>query len=831
LGSRALCQGDLFTAHTYLTEAVQRRIALRDEVGAAVSQHNLNLLLTSPDQAASQAAVNSATETVNLSPVTQVQPQTTQFGVPPSASASASVNGIQPGANTVADDSVELVSQEEEAIAASASAFPSEDETALPSSSTSSTDLAYRPESPLQPASDAPSSYRLSQDTESRSFPIGWIVVAGIAALFGGLGAYLALTWNRAPFSVSPGTLEFTPQLLNVESDIRQFTLTNTGSENLEIASIAFSEGDRRDFSIANQTCTQESLRPKEDCTVGISFTPEESGGRSARLRIADRSGEHVRQMQVRGIGEAAQISFDSDGLAFDPILAGSDQTPTQSITLTNDSAVTFSLDQAFISGERTDSFAIARDACASQSLDPGDTCTVDVAFTPPGGGVFEANFSIRDTTGEYTWLSPLIGTGQLSAPSISPAGLPFGTEVIGRLATNVVTITNTGASPLEISEISITGDTSNFSLRGNTCTRNPVGPGESCSVTIGFSPRSARNYAANLVISDNAINSPRSIQLTGRGRQPSPVAAPALTPNALMFGEQEVGTTQQESLTLTNRANQSIQVRSVSMAETTDFSIVNDSCTNTSLAPGSSCTVTVGFNPRGTGDRSTSLTIQDTAAGSPRTVAVTGTGTTVPDPQILSIEVTPDEIAPGERSRICYRVANVERLFLRNSQTGEETALSPTSGCATVTPSQTTSYTLVAEGRSGQTVTQRVGVQVSDPDTTPPPVPAPIAPAGNEYVLCPSTPRVNLDWNPVADDSEPITYTTVLQRGSSAIEPQDTTQSWTAVTEQTTSATEFDITPYLERGRISYRWRVSAQDAAGNASGSSGWLYFRTCE
>ncbi|MEB3210552.1 MAG: hypothetical protein VKL39_04330, partial [Leptolyngbyaceae bacterium] len=51
LGSRALCIGDLFTAHTYLTEATQRRIALRDEIGAAISQHNLSMLfLTGNDR-------------------------------------------------------------------------------------------------------------------------------------------------------------------------------------------------------------------------------------------------------------------------------------------------------------------------------------------------------------------------------------------------------------------------------------------------------------------------------------------------------------------------------------------------------------------------------------------------------------------------------------------------------------------------------------------------------------------------------------------------------------------------------------------------------------
>lgn len=831
LGSRALCLGDLFTAHTYLTEAVQRRIALRDEIGAAVSQHNLNLLF-SPDAGHGAVAPRSQID----SPVTIVQPQTALSA--PSQGSLNQTESIQPGIKETLSPASQQVTQNG-AIAPAQSAIqptapaPVTKAVTPDAAPAATTELVAQAQSTLkQPASTATSPPKVySQATEARSFPMGWIAVSAIAALFGGVGAYLALTWNRAPFSVTPNSVVFPPQLLSVESGARQLTITNTGSESLDLSSIALSGGDRFDFSIS-ENCTQEPLRPEDTCTIGLSFLPGESTARSTRLRIADRTGEHVRFVQVRGVGEVAQVSVTPDGLAFDPILTGREQDPTQSITIMNDSAVTFSMGEAFIAGERTDSFAIARDGCVGQSLDPNDTCTVDVAFTPPGGGVFEANFAIRDATEEYTWLSPLIGTGQLSAPTISPAGLPFDREVIGRLATDVVTITNTAASPLEINSITITGDTANFSIRGNTCTRNPIQPGESCSVTVGFNPQSERNYSANLVISDNAVNSPRSIVLSGRGTR---VSAPVITPNPLMFGEQEIGDLRQEALTITNRGSQSIQVQDILIPDNGDFDIVNESCTNNPLAAGGTCTVTVGFTPQDSGDRSAVITVRDTATGSPRTVEVRGTGVAVPSPQIpspqiLSVEVTPEEVPPGERSRICYRVANVERLFLRDGE-GQVISLDSTSGCVSITPNQTTTYTLVAEGQNGQSVNRQVQVRVSAPDTTPPPVPAPVAPAGNEYVLCPSTPNVNLDWNPVNDDSEPISYMTMLQRGSSASDGQETVSAWTGVTQQSTTATELNITPYLERGRVSYRWRVSARDAAGNASGPSNWFYFRTCE
>jgi hypothetical protein len=45
IGTHGLCVGDRQAAHTFLTQALQLRQAIGDQAGAAVTQHNLNLLL------------------------------------------------------------------------------------------------------------------------------------------------------------------------------------------------------------------------------------------------------------------------------------------------------------------------------------------------------------------------------------------------------------------------------------------------------------------------------------------------------------------------------------------------------------------------------------------------------------------------------------------------------------------------------------------------------------------------------------------------------------------------------------------------------------------
>jgi hypothetical protein len=902
LGSRALCLGDFFTAHTYLTEATQRRIALRDEIGAAISQHNASLLYASDDQSneshassasssamtpngttASDGATTLASPTTRLQPPTivsvphpppvaqgrpidaaKVEELTRQIGTgesKPPASGSPDSNDQPKGQQRTQarlSDAGQFVysSTQSSGTQSSGQGGPKGNGAIAPSSGSSSVSYSAPSSassgSPTSPSgspysgTESASSRKITPTpqpsvtqpdtppkvyavTEARSFPIGWIAVALVAAVCGGLGAFLALTWNRTPFTINPRSVSFTPQLVNTESSRRGITVTNTSRETIELSSIAFSQGDRFDFNITDQSCTNRPLRPNMSCTIGLVFSPQESSARSTVLRLADATGKYVRSIQVRGLGESAQISFQPDGLSFPKTFTGGDERTTQTISVINDSGVAFVMGAASITGEREDAFAIGQDNCKGRTLGPNESCSVEVVFVPSSTGTLEANFAIRVASEDRPRLTPLIGIGELSAPELSASTLSFGDEVLGETATQRVYITNTGGSTLTIGSAGISGNTTNFRVQGDSCSRASLEPGQGCQVTVGFTPQAEQSYSAALVIQDNAVDGPRSVALTGRG---SRVASPDLSPNPLTFGEQEVGSSREEQVTLINRSSRSLRVQSASLSASGDFSIVNDQCSGRSIAPGARCTLTVRFTPREMGDRSATLTIRDTATGSPRTVNITGTGAMIPNPQILSMEASPTNIRLGERANVCYRAVNAESLSLRSS-TGQRLSLDNADGCVTVTPSETTTYTLTAEGRNGRVVTQQAQIQVAvpEPDTTPPPVPSPIGPSGNDYVLCAEPSTVALSWTPVTDESEPVTYTAVLERGSAVGDTAVPVDGWVPVTQQNTQATQVNITPFLQRGRVSYRWRVAAQDAEGNRSNVSPWANFRTCD
>jgi hypothetical protein len=103
-----------------------------------------------------------------------------------------------------------------------------------------------------------------------------------------------------------------------------------------------------------------------------------------------------------------------------------------------------------------------------------------------------------------------------------------------------------------------------------------------------------------------------------------SPTADLSVT--SLAFGNQSVGTTSaSQSVTLTNHGDLVLKVANVSI--TTPFALQTDTCSNTNVAPGANCTLTVIFTPTTFGAQAGSITIPDNAAGSPQVVSLSGTG------------------------------------------------------------------------------------------------------------------------------------------------------------------------------------------------------------
>ena len=90
-----------------------------------------------------------------------------------------------------------------------------------------------------------------------------------------------------------------------------------------------------------------------------------------------------------------------------------------------------------------------------------------------------------------------------------------FGQQATGTTsAPKSVSLTNTGASTLTISSLTVKGQ---FNLSSTTCPVQ-VAPGASCSISVTFSPQTAGSKSGLVSITDSASSKAQVIELSGKG-------------------------------------------------------------------------------------------------------------------------------------------------------------------------------------------------------------------------------------------------------------------------------------------------------------------------
>ena len=109
----------------------------------------------------------------------------------------------------------------------------------------------------------------------------------------------------------------------------------------------------------------------------------------------------------------------------------------------------------------------------------------------------------------------------------------------------------------------------------------------------------------------------------------PNVVLAPTLTPTSLNFFNQAIDTTSTPktvAIKNINTGNAILDITSIRLTGSSDFTISSNTCTSTLLA-GHSCYVSITFAPTVLGAESATLNIADNAPGSPQTVPISGAG------------------------------------------------------------------------------------------------------------------------------------------------------------------------------------------------------------
>ena len=283
-------------------------------------------------------------------------------------------------------------------------------------------------------------------------------------------------------------------------------------------------------------------------------------------------------------------------------------------VTLTNTSTTSLSPPSIGFTGNNAADFT-ATDTC-SKPIAPTYTCTISVTYTPTLLGTETASLIVTDDAGNSPQEAALTGTGVLPV-ELSPTSLSFGNLDEG-VSSAAKSITVTNYQKVTLTEITVSTTSTDYT-QTNTCDTS-LAAGKTCKITVTFKPSIIGADDATLSISDSASNSPQTAALTGKGLAPV-----SLTPTSETYASQTVGTTSTAKvITLTN--NQSTTVSSIAISTTGDFAVSSTTCT-TSLTTKAKCSIDVVFKPTATGTRTGTLSVSDSAANSPQTSKLTGTG------------------------------------------------------------------------------------------------------------------------------------------------------------------------------------------------------------
>lgn len=440
--------------------------------------------------------------------------------------------------------------------------------------------------------------------TNSSDFPV---TAAALQNTLGGnYDAFVSKigTASAPAVAISPSLVQFSIRPVGSVSQPNTSLLRNMGSAPLTISSLTttgdFSETDNCGSGVAAAST----------CTFTVTFSPTAPGPRYGSIMIQDDGAGSPHFINLVGNGATAVADLTPASLSF-PSLQINQTSSAQTATLTNNGNATLVISNIAISA------AYAQTNTCPGSLGIGSSCTFSITFTPTAGGASNGTLSITDNAPGSPHTVALSGSGYVTTATVAPSSLAFGNQTLGTTSSaQTVTMTNTGANPIAVSAVAVTGD---FAETDN-CTSAPVAVAGSCTIHVTFSPTVGGSRSGTLTISDNAQGNPHTVTLSGTGLAGvAQLSAPSLT-----FTASTVGTpSSAQTITVTNSGNGALTMTSV--AATGDFAQTNN-CTSVA-ASGGTCAIQVTFTPTTSGNRTGTLTLTDSAANSPQLVSLTGSG------------------------------------------------------------------------------------------------------------------------------------------------------------------------------------------------------------
>jgi hypothetical protein len=257
-----------------------------------------------------------------------------------------------------------------------------------------------------------------------------------------------------------------------------------------------------------------------------------------------------------------------------------------------------------------------------SGTLAANSNCIIGVDFQPTAvGPAAGGQITVSDNASNTPQVAALTGTG-IAAVAVSPSTLAFGNVQTGTTsAPKTVTVTNNQPNTLNIGSLVVTPGTPYAIGPSSTCLSPTLASGASCTVVLTFTPTTmGAAPASTLTISDDALGSPQTVNLTGSG-----VGQVTLSPTSLAFGTVVVNNAVTMNVTVTNNQGSSLTISTITgfPAAYTQSNVANSCTAGLVVVSGGNCVIAVTLTATAAGAQPGTISVNDDAPTSPQKFTV----------------------------------------------------------------------------------------------------------------------------------------------------------------------------------------------------------------
>ena len=322
----------------------------------------------------------------------------------------------------------------------------------------------------------------------------------------------------------------------------------------------------------------------------------------------------------------ASQLVCTPSRLGFGAVVVG--QTSTSLVAVTNTGQTSMTLSE-IIAGDAQFTASAASNSNLPLIVPAGQSINVNVSFTPASTGWTGRKITFSSNGGNDILSFQVGGTGVNSeAVTASPSFVTFGQVALGSKSTVPVVLTNARSWNVTLAGIQTMGG--EFSLSGPTFPLT-LGGGHSVTVNVTFAPHSAGMVGSRLLVSG-----PQAlvVPLTGAGATsvqsappPPPTSAPgklSASISSLNFTNVPVGSSQPQSITLTNSGGSILTISQAGLTGSSSFT-VSGLALPVALPAGQSTSFAVVFAPASGGNASGNLTFSSNASNPSMTLPLSG--------------------------------------------------------------------------------------------------------------------------------------------------------------------------------------------------------------